>query len=444
MSPSHAILEGFRDLCSHKLRSFLTVLGVILGVASLLTMFAITKGMANSFRAQLEQTGELEKIRIVPDTPPQSQTERAEISPGLTYQDALALRQSSRLFQWVSPFVNQSARLQHGAKSDGTRTVGAEPDYVKMDRHRMEYGRFITPLDMEQKSRVVVLGDQVVQRLYGSQSSAVVGSWVKINDVLFRVIGTFPRYRTQAQERELADGVLEKRVARKKERGSRGREWDPFSWKHDLAVIPLTTMLSVFKSSNVVADVDQGPDLTISEIQVGLREAEKAEQGLDFIKNTLQQTHRGIEDFRLIYDKERFAEIDQQVGSMRISGGLIAGISLLVGGVGIMNIMLASITDRIREIGVRRAIGARPIDIFIQVMMEALLLSVMGGLLGIVLAQGMIYFLDEIVRIPNRPETEFLSVIISFAFALVIGVLAGIYPAIRASTLRPVEALKFE
>ncbi|NJK93476.1 MAG: FtsX-like permease family protein, partial [Blastochloris sp.] len=140
----------------------------------------------------------------------------------------------------------------------------------------------------------------------------------------------------------------------------------------------------------------------------------------------------------------RFEEIEQQVWATRFSGGLIAGISLLVGGVGIMNIMLASITDRIREIGVRRALGALPSDIFIQVVMEALLLAVVGGILGIAVAQGMIYFLDQVAQIPNRPEAEAWAVMMSFAFALVIGLLAGIYPAFRASSLRPVEALKFE
>jgi putative ABC transport system permease protein len=203
-------------------------------------------------------------------------------------------------------------------------------------------------------------------------------------------------------------------------------------------------MMAIFKSANVVNGVDQGADFKISEIQAGLRRIEDSEKGLEFARNSLLQTHRGIEDFRLIYDKERFADIEKRVLAMRVSGGLIAGIGLLVGGVGIMNIMLASITDRIREIGVRRAIGAQPLDIFIQVIMEALLLAVLGGLLGIAAAQGMIYFLDEVAKIPNRPEVESLAVMLSFAFALVIGVLAGIYPAFRASTLRPVEALKFE
>ncbi len=444
MNLAYAVMEGFRDIQSHKFRSFLTVLGIVLGVASLLTMFAITKGMANSFRDQLQQTGDLQKIRIVADTPPAHQSEIAEISPGLTYQDAIALRKNTTLVEWVSPFVNFGARLHFGSKSDGTRIVGGDPDYIYMDRLAIQDGRFITPIDVIQKARVVVLGDQVVLRLFGAQGPGVVGSWVKINDIQFKVIGTMPRFLSLDQQRLAEQGVLEKRAERRKEQRSRGRQHDPFSFKHDLAVIPITTMMSVFKSANVVNGTDEGPDHKLSEIQVGMRRVEDAVDVLEFTQNTLIQTHRGIQDFRLVYDRDRFDEIEKRVWASRVSGGLIAGIGLMVGGVGIMNIMLASITDRIREIGVRRAIGAQPFDIFIQVIMEALLLALIGGLMGIAMAYGMIYVLDKVVRIPTPPEVEPLAVFMSFAFALVIGVMAGIYPAIRASTLKPVEALKFE
>lgn len=440
MNLSYAIREGMRDLWAHKFRSFLTVLGIILGVASLLTMFAITKGMATSFREQLEASGDLLKIRILPESPPASQAKIAELSPGLTYQDVMALKKEPQRFSWISPFVNHGARLFYGNKSDGSRLVGAEMDFLAMDRHWMKEGRFITPLDIERQARVVVLGDQVAKRLFGFNGAQIIGESVKINDVQFTVIGTFPRYLTQNQQRDVEQGVSEKRQERKKSRGSRGREWDPFSWKHDLAVIPISTMLGVFKSGTS----DQGPNLRLSEIQVGLKRTEDYSMVQEYIKNTLLQTHRGIEDFEASFDVDRFAEIEKKVWTIRVSGGLIAGISLLVGGVGIMNIMLASITDRIREIGVRRAIGAQPVDIFIQVMMEAVLLAMLGGLAGIATANGMIYFLDKVVKIPNPPEIEAWAVILSFAFALVIGILAGIYPSIRASTLKPVEALKFE
>lgn len=439
MNLYYAMGEGVRDLWSHRFRSFLTILGIILGVASLLTMFAITNGMATSFREQLEESGDLLKIRIMPDSPPASQVKIAELSPGLTYQDVVALSKEPNRFSWISPFVNHNARLFSGNKADHSRLVGAGMDFLFMDRHRIMEGRFITPVDIERQARVVVLGDQVAKRLFGFNGNQLIGQSVKINDVQFTVIGTFPRYLTQNQQRDVEQGVSEKRLLRKKERGSRGREWDPFSWKHDIAVIPITTMLSVFKSGN-----PQGPDLRLSEIQVGLHRTEDYFSVQEYIKNTLLQTHRGIEDFEAAYDVDRFAEVEKRVWTIRFSGGLIAGISLLVGGVGIMNIMLASITDRIREIGVRRAIGAQPFDIFIQVMMESVLLAIVGGVAGIAVANGMIYFLDKVIKIPNPPEIEAWAVILSFAFALVIGVLAGIYPSIRASTLKPVEALKFE
>jgi putative ABC transport system permease protein len=444
MNVAHATMEGLRDLWSHRFRSLLTILGIILGVASLLTMLAITKGMATSFRESLNESGDLQKIRIQQDTPPREQAEMADISLGLTYRDVEAINKERFRVLWVSPFISQNMRLSYENNSDGTSVVGALTDHLYMDRHRIKEGRFLTQLDIDQKKRVVVLGDRVAMNLFGFNGPQLIGKQVKINDVLFTVVGTLPRYLTQNQQREVEQGITEKRAERNKSRGSRRREWDPFSWKHNLAVIPLTTMLSVFKSSNMVNGVDEGPDIKLTEIQVGLLRVEDAAEVQEWLRNTLRQTHRGIEDFQVVYDRERFAEVEQQIFAVRVSGGLIAGISLLVGGVGIMNIMLASITDRIREIGVRRAIGAQPVDIFIQILMEAVLLAMVGGVLGILAAQGMIYFLDAVVKIPNPPELEVGAMMISFMFALVIGVLAGIYPAIRASTLRPVEALKFE
>lgn len=440
-----AMIEGYRDIWSHKLRSFLTILGVVFGVSSLATMFAITAGQARSMRQHLEQSGDLEKMRIEDASPPPAQLGLAEISPGRTYEDVIALRKASPLISWVAGTSEQGMWVSKGNEGLGVNVVGGDQDYFFRDKHRMGAGRFINEIDVERKHFVCVLGSRVWERLFKNMDAAL-GATIRLGGLNFKVVGCLPKYMTYEQEQEAAQGVTAKRDARRIERGvsaRRGRGWDPFPWKNHLVVIPITTMQSTFKSALVTNGVDAGPNRKLSSLQVGVKDVSQMLVAVDQVTNTLRQTHRGIEDFSVERSQEEIDKIDGEVERIRLSGGLIAGIGLLVGGIGITNIMLASIVDRIREIGIRRAIGARPHDVFIQVMMESFLLALFGGILGIVTTLALIYFLDQVVQIPARPILEPLACIISFSFALVTGVLAGLYPAIKASSLRPVEALKF-
>jgi putative ABC transport system permease protein len=162
------------------------------------------------------------------------------------------------------------------------------------------------------------------------------------------------------------------------------------------------------------------------------------------IRNVLLVTHNGIEDVGIDTHEEKIEDVEKAVRAARLSGGIIAGIGLVVGGLGICNIMLASIVDRIREIGVRMALGAAPGDIFIQVLMEAFLLAVFGAVLGVGGGYGLVFLLDAVLQIPNKPIVEWEGVALSFAFAIGTGIVAGIYPSLKASRLKPVQALKFE
>lgn len=444
MSPLLVVQESLRDIFSHKLRSALTILGVVFGVASLATMFAITASMAFSLKERLVQTGDFEKLIIRGAAPPDHQVGLADISPGITYQDAIALRKASPFITWVSPIVNHNAHVSYQGEGIHTRIAGSEPEFLLMDVHQIAVGRGITPLDLENKHRVAVLGSQIWQRLFRSPEQAL-GKTIAINGESFRVVGCLPHYQTAGQLRAEASGVRQRQLERQAQRGGRrGRGWDAFPWKNNVVLIPLTTMQAVFKSARMDTGIDLGPDPYLNDIQVGVTSFEHIKIVEEHIRNALLAVHRGIEDFAIESKLEEISKVEEEVWRIRFSGALVAGIGLIVGGIGITNIMLASIVDRIREIGIRLAVGARPSDIFFQVVTESILLAFFGGLLGIAATFGLVAFLIHVAQIANPPMIEPIGLAISFSFALITGIFAGIYPAVKAASLRPVQALKFD
>jgi len=440
--------EGIRDLSEHKLRSALTLTGVALGVGSLLAMLGLIGGEVASMREGLEESGNVNKIQIVPAPPPPSQADRAEQSPGLTYDDVVAIRNSRNpLIAWIAPTVTISPTIFSRDRKANTWLLGCEKETLQREKLTVLKGRFITDLDLELKNRVAVVGSVVAAQLWTHPEEEAVGSTITIQGIQFKVIGLFPHYMTESQKRAQKQGIQAKNEALRKKRGVALHNWydDAFPWKNRIVDIPITTMFATFKSSTVDAQgVDWGPDRSLSDFIVGPHNPKDKEAIGNQIRSILLQTHHGVEDFKIELYEDEMKWVDKMIFSARVVGGLIASIGMIVGGMGIMNIMMASIMDRIREIGIRRSVGATPLHIFSQVMMESILLACAGGVAGIFMGLGFMKFLVAMYPVDTSVAYGVTEIVISFASSVAVGILAGLYPAIKAARLSVVQALLFE
>lgn len=438
MNPLISFETGVREILSHKFRSFLSMLGIMLGVSSLVATLALTSGIERGTRQFMEQMGGLEMVRIIDKDISSEMLDFWNLSPGRTLQDAYAIQESVPLVAYVAPEFDEGMPVSAGDRTMRVRVRGVWPEYVAATDSKIAFGRAIADLDVQRATRAAAIGSSVAATLWpGVPPEKVLGQTIFLKQVPFEVVGIFELY-----ERESDRKAREREKNASRAPNTTQRRWDPFRWKNEAVIIPLSTMFYEFQSG--LFPDDSLETVRLRDFTVRVSNLDLFREALGQMKATLMATHRGVDDFEFETREDWFDNMNASIRATRTSGGLIAAISLVVGGIGIANIMLASITERVREIGIRLAVGAKARDIFLQIIIESVSIAILGGILGVLAGLGLIALLNVVAPSDNTPFVTVGSILLSVAFAALAGVISGIYPAFKASRLDPIQALRYE
>ena len=411
---------GWREIAANPARSLLTISGVVLGVAALVTTISIVTGMFAFWDVQLRESGGVEKFAITPSAPPSDQQESEHRSPGLTTDDARAIEATCGPLVGVSPETNESRyTLRHRGRSYTSRIRGVEPDYFRLHSYGASEGRTFAASDLEAAAAVIVLSAEARAALFPDRLS-VIGETVTVRRQPYTVIGVLQDYSLNVN---FGQG-----------------NWNFLQWKNSGSYIPLTAM-----QRRLRGQLPGRPWNAIDDMDVKVANVADLHHIVRQVENTLLSTHSEIKDFTITTKEEDIERMNESRTTYFAALGGVGAISLIVGGLGIMNVMLASVSDRLREIGIRKAVGASDLDIFLQVVVEAATLSLLGGLVGMALSIALVDTLkDALEGTRLSPELSSGALLFGFAFSAVVGIASGIYPAIKAARLDPIEALRYE
>jgi putative ABC transport system permease protein len=403
-----SIIEAFESLSANKVRSALTILGIVIGVGAVIALVSIGRGAESTITGSIEGIGT--NLLFVF----RGGSEDVRNPKPITLGDADALRDPFQApsVVGVAPVLTGSASLTAAGENANTTLYGVTPDYGSVRNYEVQEGEFINEAHILGRSSVVVLGKDTAEDLFG-RSEALIGETVRIEGQPFRVIG-----------------ILE-------ERGG-----SAFSNEDEVALIPLTTAQVRLLRRSTSDRVDVIFAQAISPQAVSLAQEEIAQ-----VLRNRHRTEIGADDFSILSQQDFIATASTITNVLTIFLGGIAAISLLVGGIGIMNIMLVSVTERTREIGLRKAVGAKKSDILVQFLAESSVLSLIGGLIGILLGWGISLAVGQIAAANDaaiNPSLSLDTILLATLFSTAVGLFFGIYPANRAASLEPVEALRYE
>lgn len=397
---------ALRALSGNKFRGFLTMLGIIIGVAAVITMLAIGQGSKRSIQDQISTMGS-NMINIRPGTGQFGGVRQSASSmQTLKLEDYEAIADQAEYISAASPEVSSSGQVIFGANNAPTSIYGVNPSYLDIRKYTVAQGEMFTEADVKSSAKVCLIGQTVVDNLFTNGEDPV-GQTIRFNKIPFRVIG----------------------VLTSKGDNTMGMDQD------DLILAPYTTV-----QKRILAIT------YIQSISVSAATEDATEDAIKSIEDILRQRHKiGVnaeDDFNVRSQKELITMMSSTTDMMTVLLACIAGISLLVGGIGIMNIMYVSVTERTREIGLRMSIGAKGIDILMQFLIEAILLSVTGGVIGVAIGIGSSYLVKNILSWPI--DIEIYTIVLSFLVCTITGIFFGWYPAKKASDLDPIEALRYE
>jgi putative ABC transport system permease protein len=401
-----SMATGFKNLFANKLRSALSMLGVILGVGTLVATMSIGEGTKQQILHTIEALGsnlitidmEFTKIR-----------ERVQ-TPGITIQDVALLEEHSPFIELIAPLKTEFKTVSLGGKKLPTIIQGTDPDYEEIFNFYVERGRFITLKDIEESEKVCVVGADVAEKF---ETDDLLGETIQIENAPFLVVGVMERLGK-----------------------SKRRTYEPDA--------------SIIMPISGAREISENPN-TVNKIIIKAVSPDLVEKASDQIDALLTHFHNGHKDFKIWTQEEILSNRRKYVEVFKMALGSIAIVSLIIGGIGIMNILLASVNERIREIGIRKALGANPLHIMLQFLSESFILTISGGIIGVIIGMVMGSRIAPLLTeyLPQQSYewkaiTSTEIVVLAFVFAIVTGFIFGLYPAIKASRLDPSEALTYE
>jgi putative ABC transport system permease protein len=406
MSYRNLLIIAIRALVRNRLRAVLTMLGIIIGVSSVIAMLAIGEGSKQKMRKEMSNMG-TNLLMVMPNFQRRGGVSLgASTSMALKYSDVVAIRNEATAIAAVSPEVRASGQVIYGNQNTQTTMYGVSEEYLGIKKLVLKSGRIFSANEIKSMAKVCILGQTVIENLFGAGADPI-GLSIRIKNLPFTIIGTL------------------------EDKGESGMGQD----QDDLILAPYTTV------QRRLAAIDY-----INGIYVSAITEEKSAEAQAQIEGILRETHKlkdtDDNDFRIMSQTELMTTVSSITDIMTYLLGAIAGISLLVGGIGIMNIMFVSVTERTREIGLRMSIGGRGRDILKQFLVESMMLSIIGGALGVIFGYLIAKLAGSLMSSPAIVKTQ--SVVLAFMVCFVIGVFFGWYPARKAANLNPIDALRYE